>query len=67
MDSTKNAVQVPLHHWMNIAAGRVCQVCSLAQADDEFDDTVPCTPRGAPASVRAVDSADAGSRSEHPA
>jgi hypothetical protein len=31
------------HRWISIAAGRVCTECQLAQANGEFDDTVPCT------------------------
>jgi hypothetical protein len=33
------------HHWINIALGRVCLACSLAQASGEFDDDAkrPCS------------------------
>jgi hypothetical protein len=67
MDSTRNAVKAPLHHWINIAAGRVCQVCSLTQAADELDDSVPCTPHSTQVAVRTVESADAEAQPERPA
>jgi hypothetical protein len=30
------------HSWERIAVGRVCSTCLATQADDEFDDNVPC-------------------------
>ncbi len=32
------------HEWQPIAAGRVCDVCLMAQARGEFDDNVACNP-----------------------
>ena len=32
------------HEWQPIAAGRVCDVCLIAQMKGEFDDGVACNP-----------------------
>jgi len=32
------------HEWQPIAAGRVCDVCLVAQMKGEFDDNVACNP-----------------------
>ena len=34
------------HEWIHIAVGRVCQLCMVVQVDGEFDDGVPCEPKG---------------------
>jgi hypothetical protein len=34
-----------IHRWEQIAVGRVCSTCRIAQATGEFDDAVACEPK----------------------
>lgn len=31
------------HDWLMVAVGRICRVCLLVQAKDEFDDQSDCS------------------------
>lgn len=32
------------HHWLGLAAGRICQVCHLVQVKGEYEEGEQCLP-----------------------
>jgi hypothetical protein len=42
-DASRQAEEPQSHRWRRIRLGRVCELCHLAQAPPEFDDTIACS------------------------